>query len=845
MPDALPQPAPEMVPMIDDQGQPAHVPADQVAGYTRQGYKPSTEAQNAHLKALSEAGEHPIEAGALGAARGLIPGAPSIVQGLGGPDLERQRLLKEANPTASTVGEIGGNVAQAVGVGALTGGLGDVAEGASGVLDAADMAKQAAMFGAQGAQNEINEEDLGDHGYNSEAIISQTGLGAILGAASSPVFGLAKEILPNPITLAGKAISKASDAIGAAMGKGAALTRPGIPGIEEASRNIFNEGVNGTPEAERVLENQGATNLKQNFEKLGDAVDNQVSHAYETLRPAQIDAMAAQDVAMNNHSLEKTVKGLESFRTNAIDPTLSKLTALADEGKVSKNLVGHLETAAKTFSEDLGDVSSVKDGVMAGHRLGRYLDDNVMKYAKDLSPEVHNVVGEIEQKIRTPLRQVMRDPEIMGANVAEANGKLTDLVHAVYQSQGALYRKMGITNLLADGRPADMRELSESKFLTHIRGEDKLSQSNNRDILDRVVQDAKNLNEYTAQMAREGNLSTNSNEIENLIKSSAEARVKASAASSLNSGFGYSVGGFGPEAVAAGLGHMTGIPGAGPVAGAITRGVRAVYHPAGALQTLGRIKGLADKHTAMIAKAASNFFTDSGKLVAPAVASNALRAGKDSEDHGSETAQRMAEVENLASNQQLRENALIKNTSGLMDGAPNHGIAVQMNARARLGVISSALPPKPPPSMIQAKQPRSIDADQHFDRVLQIANHPVKSVTALMGDGMLTPEAVATADACAPQSMARLRSAFQAEMVDRHDHDYSLSEAQMLSTLFKVPVRSDLQPQNLAFTQATFGQPQSPASAGGPQGKPRAQGLDKLTVAKNTATPSQANQMEG
>lgn len=834
------------VEMLDDKGVPTTVEPQGVRQALQSGYKISTKEANDHLADLHEAGQHPLEAGLEGAARGAVPLAPSILNALGDPT-KNQELRHEANPIASKIGEVGGNIGQAVAVGALTGGAGDVAEAASAgsrILDAADMAKQAAMFAGQGASNELNEQDLGDHGYNGEAILSQAGLGAALGAASSPAFAFAKEVLPNPVALAGNAISKASDAIGSAMGKAAAFTRPGIEGVEGAAKDIFEAGAAGTPEAGRALENQRVTEVKQNFEKLGDAIDKNVSHAYETLRPAQIDALAADDTAMGGHDLAKTKAGLDAFRSNAIDPTLAKLQQLAEDGKVSKNLVGHLETAAKDFSENSAEMNSVSEGVGAAQRLGTYLDKNVMKYATDPSPEVSDVIREIEQNIRTPLRKLVREPEVFGPKVAEANGMLADKIHAIYQSQGALYKKMGITNLLADGRPADMRELSESKFLTHIRGEDKLSQVNNRAILDRVVQDAGDLNQYTARMAREGNQVTNSDEIDNLVKSAAESRAKASAASSLNSGFGYSVGGFGPEAVASGLGHMSGIPGAGPIAAGLTRGIRAAYHPSGALQTLGKIKGLADKHTAQIAKSAANFFVNAGKLTAPAIANNALKAGRDYQDHDSDTEKHIAEIRNLTSNPQLLQNTLMKNTSALTDGAPMHSMAVQTNAMARLSVIKAAMPPKPPQGMIPQKYPRSIDADQHFQRTLQIANHPTRSITSAMADETCTPDMVAAADACAPKSMAALRSAFQSEMVDRHDQSYSLGQQLMLSTLFKVPVTQAVSPQQVMFQQSTFAQ--TPPPPGGGQGapKPSVSGMAKLDPGKQLATPSQKRQME-
>jgi hypothetical protein len=324
-------------PMVDAEGNPQIVDASSVKQALAKGYKLVDAATHDHLVDVKEAAEHPIEAGAVGVAQGAVPFAPSIIQAAGGPTLEEQRNLAEGNPLATTAGKLAGNVGQAVVGGLLTGGASDVAEGASlgsKVFDAADMAKQAAIFGGQGASNEINEQDLGDHGYNGEAVVSQAGLGALLGAASSPAFALAKEVLPNPITAAGKAISKASDALTGAMGRTAG------EGGEAAARSI---GKLGATEAQNKIATELASGLQDTVDKSFD----QMSAIHEDIKPAQVKALTDQDIDQGVHSLKKTADAMSVFRTNGIDPTLSRLTALADDGRISKPLVSEVETAVK------------------------------------------------------------------------------------------------------------------------------------------------------------------------------------------------------------------------------------------------------------------------------------------------------------------------------------------------------------------------------------------------------------------------------------------------------------------------------------------------------------------
>jgi hypothetical protein len=103
---------------------------------------------------------------------------------------------------------------------------------------------------------------------------------------------------------------------------------------------------------------------------------------------------------------------------------------------------------------------------------------------------------------------------------------------------------------------------------------------------------------------------------------------------------------------------------------------------------------------------------------------------------------------------------------------------------------------------------------------------------------------VAAAPPSAPKSMAALRSLFQSEMVDRHDHEYTLEQQQALSMLFKTPVTPAVSPQQVMFQQSTFAQ--TPPPPGGGQGapKPSVSGLAKLNPGQQLATPSQKRQME-
>lgn len=848
--------------MLDSDGQPTVVQPEGVGLALSKGYKLTTKGENDHRVALREAGEHPIEAGLEGAARGAVPFAPSILNALG-DTTEGQQLRREANPMAAKAGELAGNVGQLVGVGALTGGLGDAAEaGAAGskILDAADMAKQAAIFAGQGAQNEVNEENLGDHGYNGEAIVSQAGLGAILGAASSPAFGLAKEILPNPIALAGKAISKASDALGTAIGRGTAALRGdlaeqvGKDVVEQKAGQILDRAATGEPRAAEKIAQEDAVNLAKASDDLDEKMSDVTKRAFEELHPEQVKALSADDAA-GGHTFEKTRAGTGTLKSGAdqvlADMTRQNAESIArNEGAIySPGLIQDAKAIVRKYGEELAESTDLP-GDYAATRLFRKSIDPLMKYDSNIAaPEVKRTVGLIEQAIQTPARKMLSEPEVFGPKVAAANDALNGAYKEWVQANGAYYKKLGARDLLEDGRPADQMASKPSRILTFLRGNDKLSQLEAKEIFQARLQAAQKLTDVATQMARDGKGAMAPDEVNSLIESIAKGQKEGIASSGLaggvNGGMGYSVGGFGPELIAGTLGHSTGIPGAGIAASAVTRAVRAAKNPSSSLQMLGRIKALADKHTADIAKGASKLFTGTGKVAVPEVAANSLRSGRDAltEESESEIEKQMAEVRNLTSNPELLKNTLIRATSGLVEGAQNHGMAVQVNTQDRLRVLQGALPPQPPQGMVPQKYPPSIDAVKRFQRTLKVVNHPTKAITGSLQAGQLTQDMVASADACAPKSMAQLRSAIQGEMVDRPDHEYTLGFKQGLSVLFGAPVTPDMAQEQVAFLQSTYAPP-APAPPPGGAPKPSATGLAKLAPGKAIATPSQSRQME-
>lgn len=234
------EPAAPPVEMVSPTGERQMVQAQHIGTLATLGYKqvtPEYEAQQAEQEKYGKGVVNELEAGALGAARGLTFGLSDVAIRAGehagvlpeGSTAGAEKL-KQYNPDASAAGEIGSIVAPGLGAAGLLGkagktvsGLGIAQRGVSAGADvigstvaaiakriigdsggkiagaAARMAAESAVY--QAAHN-ISEQALADKDLTAEAVLANTGHAAILGAG----IGAA---IPASI-MAGKAIAESA-----------------------------------------------------------------------------------------------------------------------------------------------------------------------------------------------------------------------------------------------------------------------------------------------------------------------------------------------------------------------------------------------------------------------------------------------------------------------------------------------------------------------------------------------------------------------------------------------------------------------------------------------------------
>lgn len=201
--------APEQINVVDSHGTATAVPADQIADAINRGYRIENSDQAAARLSLGARQERlggiggTIAAGAAGVARGATLGLSDVALGAVGLGDELQGL-REVNPLASTIGEVGGGLAGAfaapesllartpagiaTGVGARVAGLGEEA----GVLvRAGASAGGAAIEGAaQNAGAYISDVALGDRELSADAFMGAMGKGALWGGVAGGALAL-------------------------------------------------------------------------------------------------------------------------------------------------------------------------------------------------------------------------------------------------------------------------------------------------------------------------------------------------------------------------------------------------------------------------------------------------------------------------------------------------------------------------------------------------------------------------------------------------------------------------------------------------------------------------------
>lgn len=217
--------------LITPEGKSVVVPDDEVLAKKRLGYTEETTREAASRSASEQIREDAStfrakgQALLAGVARGATLGLSDVALNATGDEdiVHRLRNVREANPTISTIGEVGGGVALAL----ATGGGSAAAEGGGATASyvARSAARGAVEGAAQSAGSYLSDAALYDKEISAEGFMAAAGAGGILGGAAAGGFAAAergfiaaRKLIPKHTATEG-AVTRAADDLDAELAK--------------------------------------------------------------------------------------------------------------------------------------------------------------------------------------------------------------------------------------------------------------------------------------------------------------------------------------------------------------------------------------------------------------------------------------------------------------------------------------------------------------------------------------------------------------------------------------------------------------------------------------------------
>jgi hypothetical protein len=856
-------PAENLVPVIDPDGEPAHIPASQLQEALAHDYSlPPNPDENIG----NQAG-----AAAEGFAQGLIPGAPSLESALlpKAGSIEEQQKRKALFPGTHLAGEIGGGVAQLAGVAELTGGASELlpaAEVTQDVLKGGDTlaavkaagatpeainagvdaavtrgpqtlkeasailpyAQQTAAGAANNATNYINEAELGDHDFNGEGLAQSVGIGALMGAAGEGGAQLfAKKILPPVLEKAGNVLDTAGNGLKNAFVKASEFVNPEL-------RGKIGPAVDAAISEAKPLENEGFTDFANNADKAVKAMDEASQAQFDQFHPQEVE-QALKDVPVSQVLGTAEQPGLRNV-ADGIEQDLGRISQrFGGETGPGMRPFKDVANAFDTFKAAISDPEATANDL---HQATVDMRRAVDKAGVNAVREDGGLLADLKQSVRDPLRDALNSPEMFGAAAAQRNEAVnkafTNMLNSGKNVFGDLGKKewneFSQKGWVAD--PAKVRNLFSGDPLTKQM---KLGHLN--DYLD----DAKTyLDEIKKSAGAAGQVVPGGSDLEDLLKTLTEQRRAAQAYAPIsaiegrfNAGGGEGLGGLGVLGYGA---HALGL--SVPGAGAVAAGYGLLKNPVNAARMYAKIAGAAAATRDVVNSGVRKIFSSTPiRAAVTGTVNNALRGLTFTSPNGAPSGQDFAKqakhISELAADPGRQMDNLSKNTADLSEAAPNTSLSMQSAAVRALTVLRGALPQNPSPSMLPSENKDWKPNDtqlQAWNDLHQAVLDPA-SYLKRMQDGTADPNVWASLQTVYPKWTAQVQQSTIAHLTSHPKLELDPTQALHASLILGAPVSPTVAPDQVAFQQQQYAQ----AMAGAPATKPRAKGLDKLDLGARSA----------
>jgi hypothetical protein len=881
---------PQQIALKDEEGV-FTVPADQVQDALATGatYATLEDYQKQVWTKQHETTGQEAATAAEGFAQGLVPGAATLESKLlpEAGSIEEQNARRMVNPGIRTTGQVAGSIGQAVGLTALTGGVGEAlaggaeaaeglgagAEAAEAVAGGTDAAEAAAAAGgtpgavsaaadasaaegptsladallknklggyvqqgvagaAQGGTNYVNEAELGDHDFNGEALAQEMGLGALFGVGTEAGINvLGEKVLPPVLRKADDVLDAAGQKFKDTFNAISDKVNDLIPGKSAAAMKALEEG------AEPVTAETAQT-LSSTLDKVGDlAKDMGKAHEAEDgfrIREAQRHLADVPTSQVAPH--------LEQL-SNGVDQAMGQLEQMAQRSNYASNMFKKLTSAKSEFDGAIGagaDSAELHEATLSfKQRVGKIVNEVRGNKGED-AQIIDNLVN---HEIYGPATDNLRDAKVWGEAQAGRNNALDAATRQKINSAKQLAKDFGAKELDLDSGKNELY-IKPSKILSTMKGDPLANQEKLQHLTDYIEAVKNYANELKTSAGAAGAVVPGGGDLEELLQTVTAARQAGEAYKPVEEVLRgtrqqvpLGLGAIGAAPLAGMAAHAAGlsIPGVAP----IVAGIAALRSPVRAMQTFIKIAKTADTAKRVIGSSVRKIFSNAPARVGiTAGATSALRGrtvqNVNGASAGADFAKQSKHIGELAADQNRQMNSLATNTSRISDTAPLTTASLQGSAGRQLQVLNAAMPRNPAPSALASEnkewQPNASQLGE-WNEIHAAVLKPASYLGKLQ-DGTASPKVWAALQAAYPAWTQEVASQTMQHLTTHPKLELDPGQKLAASMILGGPISPTVAPDQIAFQQQSFAVTPNPSA--GQQKKQTQHGLDKLDIAQRS-----------
>lgn len=760
----------------------------------------------------------PIFAGTLGAARSATLGLSDLAlthlpEGVGFSS-EQLKGFSEANPKATIAGEVGGLLRDPFGIGTVINEAGKLtSKGAEAALKVATQAedssrtiKTLSSFMGSGVEggiyggvaNTVNDYALGDPSLNSEKVMANIGLGAMIGGSSGGAFKLlGMGITPTIRKAIDEVANIRNTLIGSGYGEESLVSKVLPPRFSEAIQDRqLNLDTKGQASVLRKI--VGSLN------NVTDSVHGEINNFSEDVNPEAMSALFKRSGKLAGAAQEK----IANFLSDAVD----HIKGIVAEGPTTEAL-DSLKNKAR-FSHLFGDTS-----------------ESIFNSLKKLKGSVSDFIKkdpmfeDAFQPVNDTIHEAMTDPSLFGpAGAASAihEENVENMAKFISQDTGKLTPFQKTFGAVKNGNwEFDIKKLNE------VLASSPENKTANLKLLDDFYAHLKDMPENLLNARRSiPNNRWQKDTLKNIIETSKKTTEQS---------FQDYVEGIKKRRPLYGIRDYLPVLIAKwhPVMAAALEAYDIYQDPVHATHEMALIERVLGKVSKGSLDAIDGIFNPS--ILSKAVIEKRIEnINKKSYQENEDQPER---IRKHANNPEIMAEGLQKNFKDLFDGAPNIGQFLHVNANNAVSFLQSKLPQENSQSSLSKENQPSKNELAQFQKYQRIVNDPIEALREVK-NRTIGPETIETLNSVYPKLYNEMKEQLIQKAFEQKSKGKEIpyQTRMAISVFLGEPLDASLQPQAILANQAMI---QSLAGANQAKGqglpqnamKVRAKGLDKITMA--------------